>query len=527
MFCVKQKVGKHVYLFEATSYRDDNKQSRQKRTPIGKLDPVTGDPIYKKEYLERLAALGKEPPIPVSEKPTSFSTQDIQDSTVKEFGAFHLYKNIGVEIGLLDILQSIFPKRWQHIFNLVCYFVSTGDPLMYFEDWLNKTEGFPADMNSPEISRLLHGITHKEREEFFRRWGEYRCEREYLALDITSYSSYSQLIDDVEWGYNRDGDKLPQVNHCLLLGEQSHLPVFQTMYSGSLNDVSTLTTTLSLAFNLGQECLKLVMDRGFFSLKNVNAMLGAGSLRTHFIISVPFNTRFAKEQIIHFRDRIDSIKNTITIGKEVVRGITVKREWGEHIVYTHIYFNPTKYANAKNTLYGYVAALREKAEVNPEDAEFADEFKNYLLITKKKSGYQVDVRNEVVAAELSNVGWMILISDHATDAKEVLRVYRAKDVVEKGFWRFKHYLDMKRLRVHSDSTMHSKTFIVFLALILMSRIHNVMLDADLYKKYTLRGLIKELEKLRVQYIGKNRILFPLTAQQKKILKNFGIKPESL
>ena len=39
--------------------------------------------------------------------------------------------------------------------------------------------------------------------------GSCHSEQEYFALDITSTSSYSELVDDVEWGYNRGYRKLP------------------------------------------------------------------------------------------------------------------------------------------------------------------------------------------------------------------------------------------------------------------------------------------------------------------------------
>jgi hypothetical protein len=35
--------------------------------------------------------------------------------------------------------------------------------------------------------------------------------------------------------------------------------------------------------------------------------------------------------------------------------------------------------------------------------------------------------------ELRHAGWMVLISNHVKDAAEALGIYRAKDVVEKGF----------------------------------------------------------------------------------------------
>ena len=44
-------------------------------------------------------------------------------------------------------------------------------------------------------------------------------DKEYLAYDITSVSSYSELNDMTRYGYNRDGESLPQVNIAMLFGE--------------------------------------------------------------------------------------------------------------------------------------------------------------------------------------------------------------------------------------------------------------------------------------------------------------------
>ena len=74
---------------------------------------------------------------------------------------------------------------------------------------------------------------------------------------------------------NRDGENLPQINMCMLMGQASRLPVYHTVYSGSLKDVSTLRTTLAKFDSVtdGRPVLA-VMDKGFFSRKNVTAMLG-------------------------------------------------------------------------------------------------------------------------------------------------------------------------------------------------------------------------------------------------------------
>ncbi|MDE6621349.1 MAG: hypothetical protein K2K74_12850 [Lachnospiraceae bacterium] len=60
---VIQKVGTHQYIYLAEGYLNKNEQPRQKRKPIGKIDPVTGQKIYKPEYLEELKSQGIQIPL--------------------------------------------------------------------------------------------------------------------------------------------------------------------------------------------------------------------------------------------------------------------------------------------------------------------------------------------------------------------------------------------------------------------------------------------------------------------------------
>jgi transposase len=105
----------------------------------------------------------------------------------------------------------------------------------------------------------------------------------------------------------------------------------------------------------------------------------------------------------------------------------------------------------------------------------------------------------------------------------LLSLYREKDVVEKGFLSLKNSLDLGRLRVHKEDSMQNKVFISFIAPILLSHIHKVMLDKGLYKQMTMKKLLMTLTKLRIQEINGARILFPLTKVQKEIYKAFGIE----
>jgi len=515
---VRRNINGRIYLYESTSYRDKLGNPQNKQVCIGKIDPDSGEPIYNGTYIQRMLQEGKI----VQQQ---FSVQDIKRSAIKEMGAFYLFKCIAEETGLLTILKRSLPACWAEVFNLACYLVASGEPLMYCEDWISKTEVLPCtSMSPPRLSELLKEISVGQRTDFFEQWGAFRSEQEYLALDITSISSYSELITDVEWGYNRDKEKLPQINLCLLLGEQSGLPVFQSVYSGSLKDVSTLKTTLQLSTGIVFPQMTLVMDKGFCSTKNINAMLNdpAG---IRFLIAMSFTLSFTQKQVDSERKDIDCLDNAIVIGDDVLRGVTKERVWNiKHKLFTHVYYNAAAALTARDKLYAHVVRLKERAYLNPETAADDTEIKKYLIVRKsdiRATGYTINTRDDVVEQALRHNGWLVITSNHIADAKEAISIYRAKDVVEKGFWRMKNALDLYRIRVHSDNSVQNKVFVGFIALLLMCRIHKVMLMHELYKSMSLHNLINSLAALRVQYINGTRIIFPVTKTQHEIFKAFG------
>ena len=73
---------------------------------------------------------------------------------------------------------------------------------------------------------------------FFLKWIAAKHNKGYFALDITSVSSYREFIDYIRWGYNRDGEDLPHVNLLMMTSEESHLPIYYRILSGSIKDVS-------------------------------------------------------------------------------------------------------------------------------------------------------------------------------------------------------------------------------------------------------------------------------------------------
>ncbi len=215
---------------------------------------------------------------------------------------------------------------------------------------------------------------------------------EYLALDITSESSYSELIEDVEWGYNRDHEQLPQVNLCMMVGETSRLPVHQTVYAGSHKDVRTLVTSLSRfeAATGETACHHCHGQRVLQCEEHQFPAWGSDGEAHNFLISMPFTCAFAKKQVESERKDIDCVENTIVVNGYPLRAVTKLRAWNkDHKVYTHIYYSAKKASGIREDLYAKVTLLKQRADAEPEKCLDDGECRKYLIIRNQKTGLRL------------------------------------------------------------------------------------------------------------------------------------------
>jgi hypothetical protein len=538
----RQRVGNNTYLYESESFWDaENKRPDNNKISIGKIDALTGEAMYKQEYIDRLASEGKPVGgLRVWDKARgaqaasgSMNESEIARAvidSVKDFGVVYFLREISEKIGLAGVLREAMNGAWEDVLCLACYLVASDKPVMYCEEWLASNAGFDVGgMSSQRVSALLASFGFSERSSFYRSWHSLIREREYIALDITSVSSYSEGIGSCEWGYNRDGEDLKQINICMLFGEDSKLPVYQTVYSGSLGDVSTLRATISEFSALtGDADIMVVMDKGFFSEKNVDMLLGCanGKHVCRFLMSVPFSNKFAKELVEAERAGIDRIENVVLTSGKPIRGVRRPCEWGGAQLNAHVFFNPEKAMREKNELFGYVASLARQAAADVHNAIYDEECKKYLRFHCARinsKNIEVSIREDVIAKELETTGWFVLLSNHIDNPQVAHDTYRAKDVVEKSFLRYKNNLGLDRLRVHSDDRMQNKIFVAFIALIIASAIYETMRRNDLFKKMTFDRLILTLAKLKSASVGGRAILRPMTKEQTDIFQAFGVR----
>jgi len=537
-------MGQYTYVYESTSYWDPrHKYPNNRKKVIGKIDNYSGITYYKQEYIDRLSQEGeatehmavwhdnrKLPRSPVNESGIDAIAlaQEILD-TVKSFGLAYFLQSVAEKIGLVDILCQTIPRYSQKLLVLACYLIAEDKPVMYCSDWVEENEcANVGNMLSQRISELLSSIRYNDRNSFYKRWYQHIREKEYVALDITSVSSYSEHIDLLGWGYNRDGEDLPQLNICMLFGIKSMMPIYQTIYHGSLSDVSTLETTLGeFEAITGTRDIMLVMDKAFSSKKNINKMLGSADRPLYkFLAPVSFTTKLADSLVENERSSIDDVDNVIFTNDMPIRGVYRSIMWRKDVnLHAHIFYDPEQALIERNEQYEYVAKLKKAAMADPKDTKLQEQFRENLTIGNINGldgPVSVNIRKDALEKTLKHSGWFILISNDINDPQLALDLYRAKDVVEKSFYQYKNNLGLNRLHVHNDERALNKTFVAFIALIISSHIYKVMRDSGLNSVFSFGKLLRTLSKLKIAYVNGIPVLQPLTKEQKTIFKSFSI-----
>lgn len=504
----------YVYEIVEEHWDKEKKQMRSKQRCIGKLDPVTGELIPSKR-------LGKH-------ADSALNTAITAKTTVS--GPKLLLEKIDHEIGLSKILKRTSPEHWEAILSLAWYLVCTGNALAHAESWCQNHEApFKGDLASQRISELLSNISEDERQTFFKLWGKQIAERDFLCYDITSVSSYAEFNEFVRYGYNRDREKLPQINLGMVYGQKSQLPVIYRQLPGSITDVVTLRQLLEQLDKLEYPKLQLIMDRGFYSQKNIDTLAEEGH---NFTVGIPTSLKWLREEIDHARKKIDRPECLNFVGKQALYVHTQLKSWGDskRRCYLHIFYDPQKFADNKIAFDTALLSYKKELESGQRVLEHEEAYKNFFICHETpKRGLKVTYNDTAIeAARKKYVGFQALLSTKFKDPMEALRVYREKDVVEKCFDDLKNELDMNRLRVHNACRMQSRLFIQFIALILLSQVRKVLREKMPKSGYTAKGLMLEMESLTtIRYTGKyNNKLTEITKAQREILEAFSVETEN-
>ena len=520
-----------TYVYESVSYWDkEKKQPRSKRTLIGRLDPETGNIVPtdgrgKRRKRKEAEITPKRGPVPVVRTERLY------------FGATYLLDQIGQVSGITEDLKACFPNTYKQILSIAYYLVlEDQNPLFRFKKWASlHRHPYGKDIPSQRSTELFQSITEEAKMQFFRLQGKRRAEKEYWAYDSTSISSRSEMLKQVKYGKNKDDDHLPQINLALVFGEESKLPFYYRKLAGNVPDVKTVRELLRELDVLGYEKVKLVIDRGYYSKDNINALY-----KNHlkFLAGTSSALSFAKafiREVGQKKDHYEYYNSNLELyvfSKTIAWDYEQERPYKGDVIkedrrmYLHLYFNPDKYADDGKLFNLKMNMLKEELLSGHRVPEHENDYKKYFEVKETPvRGISLTIKQDAVDAAHERYGFFVLISNEVKDPVTALSLYRMRDVVEKAFWNVKERLNLRRTMNSSESSLEGKLFVEFIALIYLSYIQKKMDEKGLFAKYTMHELLDELDVIECfTEPGKAPIQGEVLKKQEQIYLDMGVTP---
>lgn len=383
-------------------------------------------------------------------------------------------ETIAEESKVLESLVEVFGKEMaRDLLHLAIYKLDTGSSMAAFEDWCSgvylKNSKLLTDQR---ISEILAKVSVQDFEKFFlnRHKAKLQEDRKLsYALDNTSISTYSETIEDAEFGYAKRDPHLKQINYTFVCDQEDGEIIFAHTYQGSISDVVALQEIIyrmrRAEFELDN--VTLVSDRGYSSLMNIQKMI---DLEMKFVQGVRLTEDAIKSKFDTYHD---SLRDVNFYDSETgVFARTTKEPWLQNIsngtlnrtVYVHLYrFPGVDEAEMASLVKKADQILKHKANSKEVPPELWQSYKRFVKQIKNANGEATWVRdNEAIKNAVKYAGTFVIRTNSIDDPFEALRVYRLRGTVEQDFNQFKNWVDGDRLRC-TQSSYIGKLFVCTLA----------------------------------------------------------------
>ena len=529
---VRKKRGGHTYIeYEYERIYDPAKQyTYPKRASIGRVDPENPNRMTPNENFLKY--------FPDAEIPEE--TDRSERSPYLNIGTYVVLHKLIQDCKLKEILDEYMDEKdTGFLLDLACYsIIEENNAGQYYPDYAYEHALFTPDMKiytDSKVSDFLHGLKPEQSVGFLNSWNKSKNKRQkiYLSYDSTNKNCQAGDINLVEYGNAKVDAGLPIFNYSVACDSANREPLFYELYPGSLNDVSQLICMIDKAHGYGYRNIGFILDRGYFSKKNLAYMEQNGY---SFLIMVKGMKDFIRDVIEENQGDFENSRGRY-IDRYDVYGTTVKRflcEGDTKKRNFHIYYSDGKAYSEKQEVKQRIRRLKKYLDscVGKECVPFGPEIRKYFHLNYEKDGKTLKLAEENTSAvekELSLSGYFAIVSSDNMTAREAIELYKSRDASEKLFRSDKSYLGNKSMRVHSDEALSLKVFIQFIALILRSRIYTALKEKSekMLKKpnyLTVLAALKELEKIVMirQLDGVYRLDHAVTATQKIILDAFGL-----
>ena len=518
-FTRRLQKGENKYVYKVRTYREKG----------------TGNVKQETQYLgKEVIKDGKTIIIPPKRKRTGlreildYGTHLALFNTAKEFGlveviqdALELHTRIesaGTKIVLLAInkittemtIRSI--SNWFSRSSLKERLDLTTDDLTY-----KKVRGILNLLSetSPDVTGIIEEAIIKKIKQLYRE------DLNTAVYDLTALTYHGDNNNLAQYGqaYGITGEK--QINMVLAVTLNNKLPLHHKVLPGKIVSVSTIHSFVKELEIFGVKNIVLILDRGFYSKRNIKEILDA----KHDVIgALSSNLKITKKALTN-SVKIENSRNILKYPDHVI----FFKEFQEENFKIIVYHDVERRNRQIKTFYDDLAEVENRLEeltekefenrndLNEELEGVCGKYQTHISFRFLKANdvwtFSYKLKHKSIQRSTNRFGKTVLFTTTSLSAVEVLKAYREKDVIEKTFQLMKKH-GLSPINSNTEASTRARIMLSYLGYLMLSLLR-MKLDEDtsLEKCLSTLGEVRE-----VVYKDGTLDLPELTKPQKKIMK---------
>ena len=459
------------------------------------------------------------------------------------YGDIWLMERVAEATGIRDDLMKTFDGNREIVDAVLAlaYFPMSGRGTYdHLSAWarIAKTP-YGGDLSSPNITALTQSITERNRMDLFRLRAKRLGKDELCAVDSTSRSAWGGSLPDIRFGKSKDRLPLPQTVEVVVYTLSGHMPVYYRTFPGNIPDSRSLETVLADLKNAGFRDLILITDRGYESVRNLEAYIDKGQ---PMIMGTKVGQSHVRREIDGFGSfghhpeamEIDPAERIYFKQYELEYRVEGKREniKKSDKLRLNLYFDPVR---RSQELIDLDVALKEQRESLEgilrdgmpldDDATIKRIYRFYDLVydgeTRKLQSFSM---NEKKVERARRESGFFANTTHGVDfdAMTAQNHYKLRDEQEKYFAMMKGIMGADRQRNWSELGKEGRLLILFVAQVIgcyMAYVRKTKLDREFH---SLQSVLDEMRPIRyIEHPNTKAAVTPFVGSQIKICEAFG------